>query len=201
MTRRLGPIPEGKGTANRCKVANCTRQQPFSAGWTRFARGKVISGSVLKVEVGMVRGCGLGLATTPGVRARKRCRMRRSCCRCPASAPRCSPRCLPKAATRWSGGTTTRCAVCAGWLQSPGVRAKSMIVTRRQAAHGRLRDAAYHWARVAAQRDRVSHDKYRSLRARGHQLPSSRPTSVSTGRHDRVLGLDRRRHRTNSKSA
>ena len=45
---------------------------------------------------------------------------------------------------------------------------KSMIVTRRQAAHGRLRDAAYHWARVAAQRDRVSHDKYRSLRARGH---------------------------------
>ena len=45
---------------------------------------------------------------------------------------------------------------------------KSMIVTRRQAAHDRLRDAAYHWARVAAQRDPVSHDKYRSLRARGH---------------------------------
>ena len=43
-----------------------------------------------------------------------------------------------------------------------------MIVTRRQAAHDRLRDAAYHWARVAAQRDPVSHDKYRSLRARGH---------------------------------
>ena len=41
---------------------------------------------------------------------------------------------------------------------------KSMIVTRRQAAHDRLRDAAYHWARVAAQRDPVSHDKYRSLR-------------------------------------
>ena len=45
---------------------------------------------------------------------------------------------------------------------------KSMIVTRRQAAHDRLRDAAYHWARVAAQRDPVSHDKYRSSRARGH---------------------------------
>ena len=45
---------------------------------------------------------------------------------------------------------------------------KSMIVTRRQAAHDRLRDAAYHWARVAAQRDPASHDKYRSLRARGH---------------------------------
>ena len=38
---------------------------------------------------------------------------------------------------------------------------KSMIVTRRQAAHDRLRDAAYHWARVAAQRDPVRHDKYR----------------------------------------
>ena len=46
---------------------------------------------------------------------------------------------------------------------------KSMIVTRRQAAHDRLRDAAFHWARVAAQRDPVSHDKYRSLRARGHR--------------------------------
>ena len=43
-----------------------------------------------------------------------------------------------------------------------------MIVTRRQAAHGRLRDAAYHWARVAAQRDPISRDKYRSPRARGH---------------------------------
>ena len=38
---------------------------------------------------------------------------------------------------------------------------QSVIVTRRQAAHDRLRDAAYHWARVAAQRDPVRHDKYR----------------------------------------
>ena len=30
---------------------------------------------------------------------------------------------------------------------------KSLIVSRRLAAHDRLRDAAYHWARVAAQRD------------------------------------------------
>ena len=45
---------------------------------------------------------------------------------------------------------------------------KSMIVTRRLAAHNRLRDAAYHWARVAAHRDPASHDKYQSLRARGH---------------------------------
>ena len=43
-----------------------------------------------------------------------------------------------------------------------------LVVTRRLAAHNRLRDAAYHWARVAAHRDPASHDKYQSLRARGH---------------------------------
>ena len=45
---------------------------------------------------------------------------------------------------------------------------KSLVVSRRLAAHDRLRDAAFHWARVAAQRDPVSHNKYRALRARGH---------------------------------
>jgi len=45
---------------------------------------------------------------------------------------------------------------------------KSLLVKQRQAAHGRLREAAFHWARVAAQRDPVSHVKYRALRARGH---------------------------------
>ena len=46
---------------------------------------------------------------------------------------------------------------------------KSLLVTCRLAAHDRLRDAAYHWARVAAQHDSVSHDKYQALRARGHR--------------------------------
>ena len=45
---------------------------------------------------------------------------------------------------------------------------KSLIVARRLASHDRLRDAAYHWARVAAQRDPVSRAKYQALRARGH---------------------------------
>ena len=45
---------------------------------------------------------------------------------------------------------------------------KSRIVVRRLAAHDRLRDAAYHWARVAVQRDPVSRAKYDALRARGH---------------------------------
>ena len=36
------------------------------------------------------------------------------------------------------------------------------------AAHDRLRDAAYHWARVAAQRDPASRAKCQALRSRGH---------------------------------
>ncbi len=45
---------------------------------------------------------------------------------------------------------------------------KSRIVTRRLAAHDRLRDAAYHWARVAAQHDPVCKARYDALRGRGH---------------------------------
>ncbi len=44
---------------------------------------------------------------------------------------------------------------------------KSLLVVRRLAAHDRLRDAAYHWARVAAHRDPVSRAKYQALRSRG----------------------------------
>ena len=45
---------------------------------------------------------------------------------------------------------------------------KYKIVIRRRAAHPRLRDAVYHWARVAVQHDPVSKAKYAALRARGH---------------------------------
>ena len=45
---------------------------------------------------------------------------------------------------------------------------KSLLVVRRLAAHDRLRDAAYHWARVAPHRDPVSRAKYQALRSRGH---------------------------------
>ena len=45
---------------------------------------------------------------------------------------------------------------------------KSTIVVRRLAAHPRLRDAVYHWARVAVQHDATSKNKYAALRARGH---------------------------------
>ena len=89
------------------------------------------------------------------------------CYRCPGSARVCSPRCSPRPATRSSGATTTHFCICgvAPVTQRSG---KSLLVTRRLAAPGRLRDAAYHWARVAAQHDAVSHDKYRTLRSRGH---------------------------------
>ena len=50
-------------------------------------------------------------------------------------------------------------------------------------AHARLRDAVYHWARVAIQHDPVSKAKYAALRGRGHG-------------HARALGpvADRLRH-------
>jgi hypothetical protein len=45
---------------------------------------------------------------------------------------------------------------------------KSHIVVRRCAAHVRLRDAVYHWARVATQHDPKSRSRYAALRQRGH---------------------------------
>lgn len=45
---------------------------------------------------------------------------------------------------------------------------KSKIVIRRLAAHRRLGDAVYHWARVAVQHDPRSRAKYTALRQRGH---------------------------------
>jgi transposase len=45
---------------------------------------------------------------------------------------------------------------------------KSRIVLRRYACQPRLRDAVYHWARAATQRDVKSQAKYQALRARGH---------------------------------
>lgn len=45
---------------------------------------------------------------------------------------------------------------------------KSRIVQRRQAAHNRLANAVYHWARVAVQHDPKSRAKYSALRQRGH---------------------------------
>ena len=45
---------------------------------------------------------------------------------------------------------------------------KSRIVTRRLACNPRLRNALYHWARVAVQHDDRSRAKYTALRQRGH---------------------------------
>lgn len=45
---------------------------------------------------------------------------------------------------------------------------KSLKVVMRQACNDRLRNALYHWARVASQRDSVTRAQYRALRARGH---------------------------------
>lgn len=45
---------------------------------------------------------------------------------------------------------------------------KSCIVLMRRAVSARLRNALYHWARVAVQRDPRSRLKYAALRAKGH---------------------------------
>lgn len=45
---------------------------------------------------------------------------------------------------------------------------KRTVIVMRQACHPRLRDALYHWARVATQHDPRSKAKYQELRARGH---------------------------------
>ena len=45
---------------------------------------------------------------------------------------------------------------------------KSRIVVMRYAAHVRLRNTVYHWARVAIQHDPKSHRRYVALRQRGH---------------------------------
>ena len=61
--------------------------------------------------------------------------------------------------------------------------------TKRQvtwAARGRLREAAFRWARVAAQRDLVSQRRYQALRARGHG-PARALRSVA----DRLLNVAR----------
>ncbi|MBV8090748.1 MAG: IS110 family transposase, partial [Alphaproteobacteria bacterium] len=45
---------------------------------------------------------------------------------------------------------------------------KSRIVVMRYAAHVRLRNTVYHWARVASQRDPRCRARYAALRQRGH---------------------------------
>ena len=45
---------------------------------------------------------------------------------------------------------------------------KMLRVTQRKACSERLREATYHWGRVAVQRDHISKAKYQALRARGH---------------------------------
>lgn len=45
---------------------------------------------------------------------------------------------------------------------------KSIRVERRQACSHRLREALYHWARVATQHDPIAKARYAALRARGH---------------------------------
>jgi transposase len=61
---------------------------------------------------------------------------------------------------------------------------KTCIVVMRHAAQIRLRQAVFHWARVAVQNDPKSHSRYEALRARGHSYGRA-----LRGVADRLLGI------------
>ena len=61
---------------------------------------------------------------------------------------------------------------------------KTCVVVMRHAAQVRLRQAVFHWARVAVQTDRTCRGRYESLRARGHSYGRA-----LRGVADRLLGV------------
>ena len=61
---------------------------------------------------------------------------------------------------------------------------KSCVVVMRSAAQARLREAVFHWARVAVQHDPKSRARYEALRARGHSYGRA-----LRGVADRLLGV------------
>lgn len=78
----------------------------------------------------------------------------------------------------------TLCGVAPVTVSSGKQRGRRAIVGMRRACHMRLRNALYHWARIAAQHDPRSRADYAAMRARGH---SHARTLRSIG--DRVLAL------------
>ena len=64
---------------------------------------------------------------------------------------------------------------------------RTILVQRRLAANARLRNAAYHWAMTAIQRDKASRANCHALRSRGHKHARA-PGSVA----DRLLGVVRK---------
>jgi hypothetical protein len=61
---------------------------------------------------------------------------------------------------------------------------KTCVVVMRYAAQQRLRQAVFHWARVAVQNDPKSQGRYEALRARGHSYGRA-----LRGVADRMLGI------------
>lgn len=62
----------------------------------------------------------------------------------------------------------TLCGVAPVTVSSGLLKGRKAIVGMRRACHMRLRDAVYHWARIAVQHDPKSKAGYAALRARGH---------------------------------
>jgi transposase len=62
----------------------------------------------------------------------------------------------------------TLCGVAPVTVSSGKMRGKRAVVGMRRACHMRLRNALYHWARIATQHDPRSRADYAAMRARGH---------------------------------
>lgn len=60
-------------------------------------------------------------------------------------------------------------------------RRRRAIVTMRYACNRHLREAAYHWGRIAVQKDPATRAYYQSLRRRGHSHPRSLRSVVDRG--------------------
>src|SRR3954464_4560940 len=76
---------------------------------------------------------------------------------------------------------------CRAWPRSPSAaarRGKTWAVVMRYAAQIRLRQAVFHWARIAVQIDRPCRGRYEALRARGPSYGRA-----LRGVADRLLGV------------
>ncbi len=73
---------------------------------------------------------------------------------------------------------------CSGLAPVTKRSGRTVLIQRRLAANGRLRNAAHHWAMAAIQRDKAGRAKYHALRSRGHKHARA-PGSVA----DRLLGV------------
>ena len=68
---------------------------------------------------------------------------------------------LAEASEPLSNATSRPCKACVVLLRSPRRSGKSNLIVKRMACSHRLRNAIYHWTRIAVQHDEISKAKYK----------------------------------------